>query len=103
MSSYNLAPLGAGIVGAVLVATSLMKVAAPFSFYRHVARLNLKVRIPLRVLVPMAIGFEGAWGTALLIRFAPQITLPLTAAAFVCLTGLTWWSITSGKTEDCGC
>ncbi len=103
MSLQNLGVIGAGIVGTVLIVTCLMKVVAPFSFYRHVARLDLKLRIPLRVLVPVAIGFEGAWGTAVLVRMAPQIILPLTAAGLIFLTGLTWWSIKSGKTEDCGC
>jgi hypothetical protein len=103
MNIENWRPLGAIIVGIVLVATSLMKVAAPFSFYRHVARLGLKIGVPLRIVVPFAIGFEGAWGTALLIGLAPHFTLPMTALGLMLLTGLTWWSIRSGKTEDCGC
>lgn len=96
-------PLGAAIVGGVLIVTALMKVAAPFAFYRHVARLDLKLPVRLRIVIPVAIGLEGAWGAALLVRLAPSVTLPLTIAAFVVLSGLTAWSITSGKTADCGC
>ena len=97
------APLGAALVGAVFVVAAIMKVAAPFSFYRHVARLDLKLGRLLRVIVPVAIGFEGGWGLALLVGLMPLFTLPFTAAALVMLTGITWWSVKSGKTEDCGC
>jgi len=97
------APLGAALVGAVFVVAAIMKVAAPFSFYRHVARLDLKLGRLLRVIVPVAIGFEGGWGLALLVGLMPRLTLPFTAAALVMLTGFTWWSVKSGKTEDCGC
>ena len=97
------APLGAALVGAVFVVAAIMKVAAPFSFYRHVARLDLKLGRLLRVIVPVAIGFEGGWGLALLVGLMPRFMLPFTAAALVMLTGFTWWSVKSGKTEDCGC
>jgi hypothetical protein len=103
MRFESVMPLGATVVGAVLVITALMKVAAPFAFYRHVARLDLKLPVRLRVLIPLAIGIEGAWGAALLVRLAPGVILPLTIVAFVLLTGLTAWSINSGKTADCGC
>jgi len=97
------AQLGAALVGAVFVVAAIMKVAAPFSFYRHVARLDLKLGRLLRVIVPVAIGFEGGWGLALLVGLMPRFMLPFTAAALVMLTGFTWWSVKSGKTEDCGC
>lgn len=103
MKIVGLAPLGAAFVGAVFVVAAVMKVAAPFSFYRHLARLDLKLGRLLRVFVPVAIGFEGAWGAALLVGLVPHFTLPFTAAALVMLTGITWWSVKSGKTEDCGC
>lgn len=103
MAFQTLLPLGAAVVGLVLIVTALMKVAAPFAFFRHVARLELELGVSNRVIVPIAIGMEGALGAALLVRLAPNIVLPITAAAFVALTGLTVWSITSGKTADCGC
>jgi hypothetical protein len=103
MRFENLMPLGAAVVGAVLVITALMKVAAPFAFFRHVARLDLGLTVSLRGLIPVVIGLEGAWGAALVVRLAPSVTLPLTIVAFVLLTALTVWSITSGKAADCGC
>ena len=96
-------PLGAAVVGIVLIVTALMKVAAPFAFYRHVARLELNLPVKLSILIPVAIGLEGAWGAALIVRLAPSVVLPLTILAFVLLTALTAWSISSGKTADCGC
>jgi hypothetical protein len=103
MAFQALLSLGAAVVGVVLIVTALMKVAAPFAFFRHVARLELTLGISNRVIVPIAIGIEGALGAALLVRLAPNVVLPITAASFVALTGLTVWSITSGKTADCGC
>jgi hypothetical protein len=95
--------LGARTVGVVFVAAALMKLAAPFSFYRHVARLDVLPHLPLRIFVPVAIGLEGGWGAALAVGLWPQLLLPFTTFALVALTCVTWWSIKSGKTEDCGC
>lgn len=103
MSFDSWTMLGARVVGVVVIAAALMKVAAPFSFYRHVARLDVLPHLALRIFVPVAIGLEGGWGTALAVGLMPRIVLPFTALALVVLTCITWWSIKSGKTEDCGC
>jgi len=99
----NWTMLGAAVVGVVFVAAALMKVAAPFSFYRHVARFDILPHLALRISVPLAIGLEGGWGAALAVGLVPQLMLPFTAVALVVLAGVTWWSVKSGKAEDCGC
>jgi hypothetical protein len=103
MTVESWAMLGARAVGLVILAAALMKVAAPFSFYRHVARLDVLPHRALRVFVPTAIGLEGGWGMALAVGLLPWLLLPSSALALVVLTGLTIWSVKSGKTEDCGC
>ena len=103
MTVESWAMLGARGVGLVILAAALMKVAAPFSFYRHVGRLDLLPRPGLRVFVPAAIGIEGGWGVALAVGLLPRLVLPLSALALAVLTVLTFWSVKSGKTEDCGC
>jgi hypothetical protein len=95
--------LGARGVGQVIFAAASMKVAAPFSFYRHLGRLGVLPYRSLRVFVPAAIGLEGAWGIALAVNLLPRLVLPLSALALAVLTSVTFWSIRSGKTEDCGC
>lgn len=103
MISETLISLGPRLVGAVFIAAALMKTAAPVSFYRHVSRLNLLPHQAVRIVVPVAIGMEAGWGVALILAVWAQAILPFTAVALVLLTGLTWWSVRSGKTEDCGC
>jgi uncharacterized membrane protein YphA (DoxX/SURF4 family) len=103
MLSESWTLLGARIVGAVFLAASLMKVAAPLGFYRHVNKLGLLPLKPERAVVPIAIGLEAGWGVALFLGVWPHAVLPFTALGLVLFTGLTWWSVISGKVEDCGC
>jgi hypothetical protein len=103
MAPEMLTMLGARAVGAIFVAAALMKVAAPFSFYRHLARLGVMPNAVSRALVPIAIGLEAAWGVILLTALMPHLVLPATAVGLVVMTGITVWSVKSGKTEDCGC
>lgn len=103
MTSEILISLGPRIVGVVFLAAALMKTAAPAAFYRHVVQLGLVPYQVARITSPVMIGLEAGWGVALVVLLSPRVMLPVTAVALVLLTGLTWWSVKSGKTEDCGC
>jgi hypothetical protein len=103
MMSETLLIVAAGLVGLVFLAAAIMKVAAPMSFYRHVTQLGIVPPKAVRAVVPVAIALESAWGAALIFLIWPRFVLPFTALALIALSALTFWSVKSGRTEDCGC
>ncbi|MBD2371117.1 hypothetical protein H6G63_30680 [Leptolyngbya sp. FACHB-402] len=59
-----------------------------------------------RIVLPSAIAFIGlecALGTALILHDFPQWLVPGTIVLILALSALTTWSVSSGRTEDCGC
>ena len=94
---------GSRIVGAVFVATALIKVVNPNKFFAHVIQLGFLPVSLARVSVPLFISLETSLGVALVIAFVPALIFPVTAAALVFLTCLTVWSFKTGKATDCGC
>jgi hypothetical protein len=91
------------IVGATLLWSGGIKAVAPHVFSAHLAKLGL---IPARLIsyaVIVAAGLESAWGSALILGVAPALVLPATVALLAILTAVSWWSVSSGRTTDCGC
>lgn len=81
---------GPPTIGVVFVAASPIKVAAPFSFYRHISRLGRLSHRTVLVVVPATIGVEAGWGVALVLGVSPHAIVPFTAFALVALACLSW-------------
>ncbi len=95
--------LGAPLVGAILLWAAVIKAGNPGPFMTHLGRMGVVDRSRLYPLAVVLLGVEGAWGAALLIGLQPEMLLPATLVLLAALTGLTFWSTSTGRTEDCGC
>lgn len=94
---------GPWIVGATFVWTGVIKAVAPHVFSAHLTKLGLIKAKLIPYAVVAAASAETAWGVALILGVAPAFVLPATVAVLAILTGVSWWSVKSGKTTDCGC
>jgi hypothetical protein len=103
MTSQNLILIGPRVVGGIFVITALMKAAAPASFWSHLIQLRLMPKAVSRIATALAIGVEAAWGVALLVGLSSPWFIWATLAGIAVLTTISLWSVTSGRTEDCGC
>ncbi|MCW5317045.1 hypothetical protein GTQ43_25465 [Nostoc sp. KVJ3] len=95
--------LGSLLVGGVFLITGLAKVVDPHSFIRHIDQLRT---FPEKAVVPAAfifIALEYLLGNALIFRIFPQWLFPAMLIILVALSILTYWSTSTGRTEDCGC
>ncbi len=91
------------IVGAIFLVTGIVKALNSKSFIRHTARYGL---LSGKVVPETAIGFIGlecALGVALLLHEFPEWLVPGSIVLLLCLSALTIWATSSGRTEDCGC
>jgi len=91
------------IVGIVFLLTGIAKVIEPWKFIRHIAQLGLLKPV---FIVPTSITFiaiESALGIALIFRVFPKVIIPLSLLLLIGLSILTYWSTSTGQTEDCGC
>lgn len=91
------------IVGAVFLAAGIVKALSSKEFVRQIFKYRL---LPPQVVKQTAIAFIGlecAWGVALLLHSFPQWLVPGSIFFILCLSALTIWATSSGKTEDCGC
>lgn len=94
---------GTFIVGAVFLVTGVVKALSSEQFIRLIFRYRL---LPSQVVPPTAvtfIGLECALGVALLLHSFPQWLVPGSIVLLLCLSALTIWATSSGRTEDCGC
>ena len=91
------------IVGVIFLITGIVKTLSSKQFILHNLRYGL---LPSQVVPQVAItfiGLESALGVALLLYEFPQWLLPGSIILLICLSALTIWSTSSGRTEDCGC
>lgn len=91
------------VVGFFFLVTGLVKAfnSRKFIFHNHKYRL-----LPSKTVLPAAIAFigiESALGTALILYEFPQWLIPSSIILLIGLSVLTFWSTSSGRTEDCGC
>jgi hypothetical protein len=91
------------IVGLTFVSSGVIKAVAPHVFRTHLSNLGWLPWKLIPAAVVAAAAIETGWGVALMLRTAPQVMIPVTIVALVALTGITWWSVRSGRTTDCGC
>jgi len=91
------------IVGAIFLVTGIVKALNSKSFILHTFKYGL---LPFKVVPATATGFIGlecALGVALLLHEFPEWLVPGAAVLLLCLSALTIWATSSGRTEDCGC
>lgn len=94
---------GSLVVGGIFLIAGIVKALSPESFFDHLHKLRL---LPQKLIVPIAISVtavEIALGLALMLRLFPQWLFPVVLVLLPILTALTYWSTSTGRTEDCGC
>lgn len=94
---------GQELVGLVFLLTGIAKVIEPWKFTKHIFQLQL---LPLSWIIPAAILFsaiECALGVALIFNVVSSITITASILLILGLSVLTYWSTSTGRTEDCGC
>lgn len=103
MISPILATFGRILVGSVFFLTGLAKAIEPWKFAQHIAQLRI---LNSRFIQPVTLtvtALECAVGTALIFNATPAIVIPFSIVLLVALSGLTYWSTSTGRTESCGC
>lgn len=103
MISPILATVGRILVGSVFFLTGLAKAIEPWKFAQHIAQLRI---LNSRFIQPVTLTFtalECAVGTALIFNATSAIIIPFSIVLLIALSGLTYWSTSTGRTESCGC
>lgn len=98
-----LAIISSLIVGLVFLITGIAKVIKPWKFIDHITEIQLLPDKWNSRAALIFIAFQCALGVALIFEVMPTITLPATVVLLVLLSTLTYWSTSTGRTEDCGC
>ena len=94
--------VASALVGAVFVATGVLKALDSARFLRQVRRFRLLPVAWERTATVLVIVMECALGVALLTQMSPWV-YPLTAGVLVVFLVLTAWGVRSGRSDDCGC
>lgn len=99
----TLANFGIVFVGSVFLLTAIAKIIEPWKFAQHIAKLRLFNSQSIEPITITFIAVEATIGTALIFEATPAIIIPLSIIMLIGLSGLTYWSTSTGKTQDCGC
>jgi uncharacterized membrane protein YphA (DoxX/SURF4 family) len=92
------------VVGLVFLITGVAKVIEPWKFFEHISNLQLLQEFQsIRLAALSFTAIECALGVALILGVFTSITIPVSILFLLGLTVLTYWSTSSGRTEDCGC
>jgi len=94
---------GPRLVGLAFVWAGVVKALEPHIFAAHLRSLSVVPERFVTTAVTLAAAFETGLGVALLTGTAPAVLHPATVVILTIFSGLTWWSIRSGRTTDCGC
>lgn len=90
-------------VGTVFLLTAIAKIIEPWKFAKHIAQLRLFNSRLIQPITIIFIAIEAAIGIALILQATPSIIIPVSIIILTGLSGLTYWSTSTGKTETCGC
>lgn len=94
--------LATSIVGSVFLITGVVKALNSGLFIRHIFNYGLPPRLLIQT-ATIFIGLECALGVGLVLHEFPQWLVPGTIVLLMCLSALTIWATSSGRTENCGC
>lgn len=72
-------------------------------FAAHLRSLGWFPAVAIPAITSTICGLEAAWGILLISQIAGSVVLPGSIALIAALSLVTWYSVKSGKTEDCGC
>ena len=91
------------LVGIIFFLTGFAKVIEPWKFISHIAKLKLLQPQSIGVAALTFTAIESALGVALILGVLPSVMIPVSILLLIGLTFLTYWSTSTGRTEDCGC
>lgn len=91
------------LVGIIFVLTGIAKVIEPWKFIGHISKLKLLQPQSSQFAALTFTAVESALGIALILGVFPSIIIPINILLLIGLTILTYWSTSTGRTEDCGC
>ena len=91
------------IIGAIFLSTGIIKALGSEQFIQQHYKYGLLSSKVIPQVAITFIGLESALGVALIFHEFPQWLIPSSIVLLLCLSTLTIWSTSSGKTEDCGC
>ncbi|MEO0837785.1 MAG: MauE/DoxX family redox-associated membrane protein [Cyanobacteria bacterium J06643_5] len=92
------------LVGIVFLFTGIAKLIEPWKFVDHISKLQLlKSRQSTVFTALIFTAIETALGVALILEVLPKIIIPVSILLLIGLMILTYWSTSTGRTEDCGC
>lgn len=91
------------LVGTIFLLSGVAKILEPWKFAQHLEKLGL---LKPQLILPIALTFTGiecALGVALILGVAPKAIAPIAILILLGLSILTYWSTSTGRTQDCGC
>ena len=91
------------IVGLVFLVTGIIKALSSRKFIEHIFQYQIFPPQLAKLIAVSFIGIECALGSALILHEFPEWTVPGTAILLGLLSIITFWSTSTGRTEDCGC
>lgn len=94
---------GPPLVGVMFLFAGFTKAVEPQGFLRHLRRLRLVPPKMLNLTVVVFSALQCFQGAALVLGVGYGWLLPCSLLLLILLAGLTFWSVTTGRVEDCGC
>lgn len=95
--------LAIAAVGASFWLAGISKALEPQYFARHLGRLGWFRRQRIPHLVVVSVAGQIMVGTALVLGVWMEWMVPMAAALITGLGAVTYWSITTGRVDNCGC
>ncbi|NEP45613.1 MAG: hypothetical protein F6K35_42945, partial [Okeania sp. SIO2H7] len=103
MTPDPIANSAAILVGIIFLLTGIAKILEPWKFTEHLEKLAL---LKPESILPIALSFTGiecGLGVALILGIEIKAIAPATILILLGLSILTYWSTSTGRTQDCGC
>lgn len=91
------------LVGSVFLVTGFVKSLNSEQFIQHISNYRLLPQWAVPWVAISFIGLECALGVAFVLYEFHQWLVPGAIILLLCLSALTAWSTSSGRTKDCGC
>ena len=103
MNLFTIQSICTLIVGSVFLVAAIIKAIDARQFIRHNLQYGLGSSRLIKLASILFISIESGLGLALIFQIYLQWLIPVCILLLLCLSGLTFWSTSSGRTLDCGC